>query len=256
MRNSVKNLDILFILRFYDALLRAPSISDAARVLNVSTKVLQRKMHDTPELKVAQDLAEKNRKLEGEALTIGEYVLERLSPEARKAWTEIQFWEGNYERIDAMLDGKGKRIRQELFIHALCTSCFDVAHACRMVGVSRNMIEQWKTDIGFMTLLEDVQWHKKNFFESALLDLVEQRHPGAVMFVNRTQNSDRGYNEKLSIEHSGHVSTGIDIDQLDLDIDTRRKILEAVKRKRAQEMNERNAEGAIEASALVKQIRE
>jgi len=222
-----------FILRFYDACLRDADISHVAKALDRNHQVLRKQIKADPELQLAKTLADQNRKMPGDGLELKDYILERLSPDARKVWEDIQFWEDNTGKIDAILNGKSKRIKQELFIHALVSTCFDVSASCKMVGVSRNSLEMWKHDIDFRQMLDDVQWHRKNFFESALLDLVQLRNPAAVMFVNRTQNRDRGYGEKIEVDHTGIAGTGIDIDELDLDLDTRKKILEAVRRKAA-----------------------
>jgi hypothetical protein len=65
--------------------------------------------------------------------------------------------------------------------------------------------------------------------------LVEERHPGAVIFANRTVNADRGYTEKMQVEHSGSVAArGYQMEDIMpyLDIDTRRKILDAIAQKK------------------------
>ena len=74
---------------------------------------------------------------------------------------------------------------------------------------------------------------KKNFFESSLIGLVEEGHPGAVIFANKTVNADRGYSEKLRIEHTAQGNDLIDINELELDLDTRKKILDAIRSKKA-----------------------
>jgi Zn ribbon nucleic-acid-binding protein len=162
-------------------------------------------------------------------------VFGHLSKEAQKVWDEIQFWGENKvssEKVEGVLVGQQKRLRQELFIHALVRQNFDLSSACAMVHLSASTIARWKyTDLEFRQLVEEIEWHKKNFFERALVDLVEERNPAVVIFANRTKNADRGYNEKVSVEHSGRVDVGlIDIDSLDLDLETRRKILTAMER--------------------------
>lgn len=223
-----------FILDWYDAWLRTDNMGKVVEALNISSSnVLCAWMKRYPELKKAKELAESRR---GSRDTFSGYIFKHLSKDAQGVWDQIKFWDEckSFEKIEVILSGKTKRIRQELFIHALVSSSFDVSEALRMVAITRETFEHWReSDLEFRQLVEEIQWHKKNFFEHALMDLVELRHPSAVMFVNRTINADRGYSEKLEVNHSGSVQQDISIDDLDLDIETRKKILEALRIKRA-----------------------
>lgn len=224
-----------FILDFYDAWLRGDELTKIAASLEIGPGTLVKWIDKSEDLQLARDLAEERR---GNRTTLSGYVFGRLSKEAQEKWKQIQFWDGSessFEKIEAILNGHSKRLRQELFIHALVTSNFDVSAACHMVGVTYRCLDHWRTDdLEFRQLVEEIQWHKKNFFERALMDLVEERHPAATIFVNKTVNSDRGYSEKIQVEHTGAVDTGgFNLDDLDLDLDTRKKILEAIRRKDA-----------------------
>lgn len=227
-----------FLLDFYDAFLRDPSYTKVAAALEMkSVKTLEARLQKYPALRYAKKLADERR---GNRESLSNYIFKHLSPEAQRMWEEIQFWadsESAYTKVQAILNGKTRKLRQELFIHALVHGGFNLSEACRVVAIPKCTLEEWKTDSEFLQLLEEIQWHKKNFFEHALIDLVEQRHPGATIFVNRTQNADRGYNEKIQVEHTGNVGFGIDFDQLDLDIDTRRKVLEAIRRSKPIEVD-------------------
>src|SRR5690606_21892274 len=71
----------------------------------------------------------------------------------------------------------------------------------------------------------------KNFIEDGLMDLIEIRNPNAVIFANKTLNRDRGYDEKIEVHHSGQVNHKheFSIDQLNLDTETKRKVLNAIR---------------------------
>lgn len=228
-----KKLTLEFILRFYDAFLREHEQVKIAAALETSAATLIQWIKKFPNLQLARDMAVKRRE---ETKSFGGYVYKHLSAEAKQTWDEIQFWqegESTEEKISKLLDGKTKTVRQELFVHALINYSFNVSEACRIAGVSRATMESWRDrDEGFRKMLEEIEWHKCNFFESALLDLVAEKNPGAVMFVNRTKNAHRGYNEKLTVETSDSMS-GINIDELDLSIDTRKEILAAIRKKKA-----------------------
>lgn len=215
------------ILDYYDAWLREERSASVARALNVQQNNLDQWPLRHPEFALAKKLADERR---DSSSTFSGYVYKSLSADARKAWDQIQFWmdyQSSAQKIDSILSPLHKRIRQELFVHALIHSGFDISEACRMVAISRATLEKWRqTDFGFRQLVEEIQLAKKDFFERQLVSLVEMGHPGAVIFVNRTVNADRGYGERLKIE----PPSGIDIDRLDLDMETRKKILEAIRR--------------------------
>lgn len=219
------------ILDWYDAWIRDDSPGKVAAAMGVTTTTVNQWAQKIPEFQEAKELADQRR---GTKSSFSGYVFQRLSKEAQETWDEIQFWddgEGAYEKVNEILDSKPTRLRQELFIHALVRSSFDVSTALRMICMSKHQLDNWKTnDLGFRQLVEEIQWHKKNFFEKALVGLIEEKHPAAVIFANKTFNSDRGYNEKLMLEHTGRVEVGtFTIDDLELDIDTRKKILQAMR---------------------------
>ena len=228
-KKKPKKTDLKFILDFYDASLRGDDMAKIAAALDIGRKALVERIEKSEDLQMAQKLANER---QGGRNTLSGYVFKQLSPEAREVWKQVQFWtdsNASYEKIESILGGKSKKLRQELFVHALVHSNFDVSTACTMVGVTRRCLEHWRKDLEFRQLIEEIQWHKKNFFERALVDLVEIRHPGATIFVNKTMNADRGYSEKLQVEHSGSVTTGVRIEDLDLDLETRKKILLAIR---------------------------
>lgn len=223
------------VIEVYDAFLREPAKEKVAKILECKHETLNICLRKWKSLQIAKDMADEKRGSEG---SFSKYVFKHLSLEAQKVWEDIEFFgdmeTSSFEKINGMLSGQPKRIRQELFVHALIHSGFNISEACRQVHLPRLTLEKWKReDLEFRQLIEEIQWHKKNFFEGKLISLVEQENPAAVMFVNRTVNADRGYSEKLKIEHSGKVDAGgIDIDELDLDFETRQKILLAIRKKK------------------------
>lgn len=233
-RKRPKELTPRLLLDFYDACLREKKTDKIAACFEVDWATVVDWMKKWPELAMAKQLAEERRKGRN---TLSGYVFSRLSREAQDAWDKITFWDGHTsasEKIEDLLSSQPVSLRQELFIHALVSSNFDVSSACRLVNTNLATINIWKQDLAFRQLIDEIQWHKKNFFESALIGLVEQNHAGAVMFVNRTMNKDRGYGEKVEIQHTGQVdvNTGFDFEELDLDLETKEKILDAIRRKK------------------------
>lgn len=222
---------VKFLLDWYDAHLREGSQAKICSALGVSTEFYQSVQKGKyPDLALAKEMAEGRR---GSG-TLSDYIFKQLSPEAQALWEKIKFWDeegaNTYTQIERILKGQTKKLRQELFVHALVNSSFDPSEAMRIVGISRQTYELWRAhDLDFRQLIEEIQWHKRNFFEKALHNLVEERHPAAVLFVNRTINADRGYGEKMKVEHE--VTHGVRLEELDLDVETQRKILDAIRRK-------------------------
>jgi hypothetical protein len=136
------------------------------------------------------------------------------------------------ELIEELLDGHGIRAKQHLFIYALTQSMFNVSASMRKLGIARNTYEAWKTsDPEFAELVREIHWHKENFFESALIGRVASGDTAAIIHVAKTKLRDRGYNEKIEIEHTGSINHEhtINVIDLDLPLDVRRTILEAVR---------------------------
>lgn len=223
-----------FIFRFYDAYSRSKNMAKVAACLGTSAANLERRIEKYPPLRKAQEAADEYRP----AQTLSAYSFSQLSEKGKRVWKELQT-ANSAEGIQALFAGENKKLRQELFIYALANTAYDLSSACRMVGIDRSLLGKWKHDLEFIQLLEEIQWHKKNFFETSFISLAEERHPGAIIFGNKTLNADRGYSEKLQLEHKGGIGGGgIDIEELDLDLATRKKILEAVRFQKARKMDQ------------------
>lgn len=170
--------------------------------------------------------------------TFAEYVYQRLPEELQLLWEQVMALDrlpAGTRKLEALFAEHGKTARQHLFLYALTSCNFNASEALRRVGISSQMLHNWITnDPSFAELWEEINWHKKNFFEGALMDLVAARDTAATIFVNRTQNRDRGYNEKVDVHHSGQVGTGVvDVDSLGLDAETRKRLLAALRAQQA-----------------------
>jgi len=233
-KKKYTKISLEFILHFYDACVRNEEMTAIAHMLDIHREVLKARIKKFPALQLAKRMAEEKRNSQK---SFSGYVFQHLSPEAKEIWDSIRFWESSEmknDKISALLEGKPTRLRQELWVHAFVNSSWSQSEACRIAGVTRDVLEQWKHNEEFKLLLEELHWHKKNWAETQLNKCVDAGNASAVMFMNRTLNADRGYNEKLLVEHSGRVSggAGVDIDSLDLPIEVRRAILDAVRKKK------------------------
>lgn len=168
-------------------------------------------------------------------ISFRDYVYQRLSPDLRRVWRDVnkldKLKKGG-EQIEAIFSKRGKRVRQHLFLYALVHCNFAVSAALRKVNMSKGALEDWKKDDpDFAKIVEEMQWHKKNFFESYLCNLVARGDSAATIFANKTFNRDRGYGEKLDINMSGEVTQNIKtVDALNLPISIRKEILKSIRK--------------------------
>lgn len=191
-----------------------------------------------PALQTALTLGRKGNKVNTEKFH--EYIYDHLPAHLRSLWDEIQKCEeapDAQERIECVLEGQGKRARQHLFIYALVARSFNASAAMRACNVSKAQYDRWvEEDPGFAELIDEVHFHKKNFFEGALISLVAAGDSPATLFANKSLNKDRGYHDKVTVEHSGEINHNhtIDIDSLDLSMEIRVAIMEALRKQKEQ----------------------
>lgn len=176
-----------------------------------------------------------------EGSTFQEHMLSTMPDDIREVWDSIEAYGGDgnaLRRIEGMLADRGDGFRQQLFLHGLVACNFNTTEACRRTMVSKPVLKRWCREKDFCQLLEYVNEAKKDFFESALVDLVANGDSPATVFANKTYNRDRGYNEKQQIEISGSVQHNhnvVNIGDLGLSVELRRELLDAIREKKALE---------------------
>ena len=103
--------------------------------------------------------------------------------------------------------------KKEMFLVALEKSLGIVSQAAKTVGVDRTTPYRWaKEDEEFADKMLEVQNVVGDFAETKLYELVNDKHPAAVMFLCKTKFKSRGYVERNEI-------TGIDGNKLDINIE-------------------------------------
>jgi hypothetical protein len=172
-----------------------------------------------------------------------EYLYGKMSPQVRVFWDKImKLWKAKPSQIkgaarrkaieDVLAETKNssKSTRQGLFIHALIKTGFNGTRASQMSGVPYRTYMNWaQHDPHFQHLLEEIDWHRKNFFESAFIKLVRKGVPSAVIHGVKTQAADRGYGTKVEINSHSTREEKISLDDLDLDPKTLKQVLKAVR---------------------------
>lgn len=205
-----------------------------AKAIGVRELTLRRWIKNRPALKKCLEEARKTQTEISEA-PFREYIFQKLSPEMKKLWEEINELDSHDSGVailDAIFKKRGVRARQHLFLHSLICSNFNLSKACRKVGISLSRLNRWRRDDpDFAELIAEMNFHKGNFFEEALVKLVKSGDPSAVIFVNKTYNKDRGYSEKVNVEVTEKNQGMIDISELDVPIEVRRTLLKALREK-------------------------
>jgi len=162
-----------------------------------------------------------------------DYVFQRLPEDLQEVWENIMDFDSPdtpKEWIRNLLKDKGELAKKQLFIFALTKYNFNPSEALRQIGLSKWYLDKWiDEDKDFAAIVDELHWHKKNFFESHLIALVRTGNPHAIIFVNKCFNRDRGYSEQMEVKVTHQQQ--LDLASLDLPIETQRQVLEAMRKK-------------------------
>ncbi len=196
---------------------------------------------------VLKDVLQRARKDNQGKTRFSDYVYDRLPTHLQELWDKINRCEdlpNGIEKIEALLEKHGKTARQHLFLYALVNSNFNWSDACKAVNIPKKTFEKWCTqDPDFMDMIQEIHWHKQNFFEGALIKGVADGDPGLIKFANISLNGDRGYVDKKITEKTGkikhvHVHAIATTKQVmqQLDLEGKRKLVEAMRVVRDQKL--------------------
>lgn len=227
----------IYVFRVYELIKTGMSERAIAQSLGIHWQTLRSWMKKKPIFSLAVKEARKSLSRTGEPETFQEYVYKRLPEDRKKDWEELNALEkakSGVDKIEALLKKKGVRARQYLFIHAWIASNFSVGRAMRKVNISRAVFNQWKDgDPLFARMVEDIIFYKKDFFQSHLCRLVAGGDSPATIFANRTFNRDefgesKGGDINVNINQQTINQNFVQIDKLDLSVETRRELLKAI----------------------------
>lgn len=172
---------------------------------------------------------------------VQEYIYAKLPADLKRVWDKLESLQASgdnsLESIGDVLERESTINKQYLFIHALACSNFNQTAACSRIGISSNTLKKWKMDIRFCSMLDEIEFHKKNFVETALMNSIAAGEVASIIFASKTLNRDRGYNDReYEVKHELTVNSALDIDALELDFETKKKILEAVEKAKTKQM--------------------
>jgi len=230
-----------FYVTVYELILAGKSRADVAAALGVAVATFNNWCQENETLKDTVKRARaivKSRPPPNESFL--DYCYQRLPPDLRPLWEELTKADRqpNPERaIELLMADKGKRTRQLLFVHALTTTArWSASEALRRIGETPATLRAWiEQDPDFQTLMLTIKEMKKDYIEGAYFGLVGAGDSAAILFGMRTLNADRGYSNKVTVkhEHEGSVlHQHVDLATLDVDIDTKRKMLDAMRKAR------------------------
>ena len=213
-----------------------------AQALGISEKTLKTWMAANSHFKEAIISARgtsttKTGKKTGE--TFMDYAYARLPHNLKEIWDQLEMLSPDdpIEACEAILGGQPTRVRQWLFFHALITSNFSKAEACRKVGISYETVKGWSTkDKEFQLMMTHLFEMKQDYFEGALLNLVAGGCPAATIFANKTINANRGYNPKVTVVHEGQIDHAhVDVNHLitSMSPEAQKQLLDAVRSSKA-----------------------
>jgi hypothetical protein len=227
------------VFKIYELARSGLARSNVAAVLGVGQGVLSRWERAYPAVKAAVELGHRISDPEGRAEAEVEYFYGRLSAKTRGVWDKLtEIYEKDLpdscREAEALLLANPRQVRQELFLQAFVKFNFNKTEARKFARVSKKTLDQWSMSENFRRLMAELKTAKKDFYESAMVQLVREGNPAAVIHANKTVNRDRGYGDKVVHEVSGQVThrqaVGLDDILNLLDQATKLKILEAVRK--------------------------
>lgn len=239
--SKFKPMTLVWIYRYAKAGLSEAAIAEAIKV-GIKTWAKWKRLH--AEIAETIQLARTDTKDGG---TWHSYVYERLSEELKEVWDKINEWDelpNGIVKIETLLATHGRQVRQQLFLHALVHYNFSFSRALSKVNIDKKTLDYWiQNDPGFADLVEEIQWHKGNFFEESLATLIKGHDVAATIFANRTFNKERGYGIKneVNIKHSGSIEHNLlDLSELELTQEVKLAILDAIRKRDATMKAQRN----------------
>jgi hypothetical protein len=206
-----------------------------AEALYVSTSGWKKWKKRYPEIEEALKLGRTETKDGGDWHT---FIYERLPGDLKVLWDQINEWDAmpnGMVKIETLLTSHGKLVRQQLFLFALVCFNFSKSKAMSKVCIDKDTLDYWiKHDERFARLVEEIEWHKDNFFEESLVNLIKGGDTAATIFANKNRNGPRGYNsvQNINVNHTGHIDHhALDLDDLELSQSCKIEILEAMRKR-------------------------
>lgn len=101
--------------------------------------------------------------------------------------------------------------KKEQFLGELENVMGIVSQAAKRVGIDRTTPYRWRTeDNQFAKDMDEIQNVVLDFAESKLYELVDDKHPTAIIFLLKTKGKDRGYVERQEFDIEGGFNLSVE----------------------------------------------
>jgi len=234
------------------------SDQEIAKILGVPINRFDRWVRQDKALREGLDIARQSK--DGYA-DFKSFIYERMPRKARELWDELDGADKlptveptraqRREKILQKIEDSAVQWQQSLFLHALVKCNFIYTKACMKIGINPGIVAQWCRDSEkFRQLVEGIETHKDDFFESCLIDLCRSGDSAAIIFANKTRNKKRGYDPVVDINTTttGVVKHSVSIDELP--VDARRAILETMRAKANPQLRLEDNRNAMDAEIV------
>ena len=235
VRKSSFSEDLVF--RVYELAKNGNKLNDIAQICGISPPTLIKWKKQYPVLKKALIKGRKLWESGNGTISFMDYVHDKLPRDVRKTWNKICILEekgSSLERVRAFIESKPETMQKYLFVHAMVSSNFHKAKACRKIGLSHAKLLRWSKDGDFVTLMEFLRELRGDYFEDHLTTLIEDGDARAIIFANKTFNKKRGYGTTVDINVDSNInhSHTISIEDVGMSLEERKKLLDTIRTKR------------------------
>lgn len=227
MPKGARQPSLRFVLNWYDACLRqAETVLELANIYGKSEQTVKKWIDNYKTLRIARELALEKRKNEK---AHAENMRDVLSEEAYQIWNTHQTGDITKHQLVHMgpaLNGRPKKLKQQLFLVAMMKTNYRLTEACRVTGTTRTEVTRWKnTDPEFMQLFAELQHLRNEEVGGALMDLVKERNPQAVIYADKKLTDQQGHGAGMYDEED--IVKFEDLRE-HLDVETMRNLLRAM----------------------------
>jgi hypothetical protein len=231
VRKGDSKWDDRFYVKCYQLALMGQSNNAIASSLGVGAPLLAKWVKEKPAL---ADALEQARSRGSGTRAFMRYVASRIPSDLRELWDMLCSDDPAVrEQGCRSAQTRGRRHMQHLYVHALIACNFNPAKAQEITGVTPSTAAVWRhTDPKYKKLLELVHEAKGDFYENAFIESVAAGEVSAIIHAAKTYNKDRGYATQVNIKVEGEVEHRTSVSLSDLSIETKRRLLEEVRRKK------------------------
>jgi hypothetical protein len=102
-----------------------------------------------------------------------------------------------------------EKAQKKLLLEFLEKSLGNISGACKSMGIGRDTYYLYMKDPEFKTKADSINNIAVDFVENALMKKINEGDTASIIFFLKCKAKDRGYCEKVNIEHSGSLDTNI-----------------------------------------------